>query len=66
MTTTPRISAADLSAKLAREEDTLLVCAYADPNACQQHPIEGALDFQAFEAKLPSLAKDQEIVFYCA
>lgn len=66
MTTTQRISAADLRTKLAREDDTILVCAYADPEACQQHPIEGALDFQTFEAELPSLPKDQEIVFYCA
>jgi hypothetical protein len=28
--------------------------------------IEGALSFNQFKSKLPSISKDQEIVFYCA
>ncbi len=44
----------------------LLVCAYQDEDKCRTMHLEGALFLREFEAKLPSLAKDQEIIFYCA
>jgi hypothetical protein len=44
----------------------LLVCAYDDEEKFKQMKLEGAISLSAFETKLPSLQKSQEIVFYCA
>jgi hypothetical protein len=65
-TAIPRISPSELRQKLARGDGTLFVCAYEDPKACRKYALSGAIDFQTLEKRLPSLAKDQEIVFYCA
>ncbi len=43
-----------------------LVCAYPDEARCKGIKLEGAMDFQEFQSKLPSLDKNQEIIFYCA
>jgi hypothetical protein len=42
----------------------LLVCAYEDESRFRQMQLEGAISFQEFQSKLPTLGKDQEIVFY--
>ena len=42
----------------------LLVCAYEDESKFRKMQLEGAISFNEFKKKLPSLAKDQEIVFY--
>jgi hypothetical protein len=44
----------------------LLVCAYPDENRCKGMMLRGAISYQEFKSRLPSLSKDQEIVFYCA
>ena len=44
----------------------LLVCAYDDEGKFNQNNLEGAIAMSEFESRLPSLSKDQEIVFYCA
>ena len=44
---------------------TLLVCAYDDKDTFKQMQLEGAISFNKFTSRLPSLSKDQEIVFYC-
>jgi len=44
----------------------LLVCAYDDDGKFRQMQLEGAMSLREFKSKLPSLSKDQEIVFYCA
>ena len=45
----------------------LLVCSY-DDETCKGKGVllEGAILLSDFEKKLPSLAKDREIIFYCA
>lgn len=43
---------------------TLLVCAYEDDAKFKKMQLEGAISFNEFKSKLPSLSKDQEIVFY--
>lgn len=48
------------------EVGALLVCAYDDEAKCQKMNLEGSLTLQELEKRLPSLPKDQEIVFYCA
>ena len=43
----------------------LLVCSYED-SKCENILVEGAMLRSQFEAKLPAISKDQEIIFYCA
>ena len=43
----------------------LLVCAYDDEKFKNNH-LQGAISLSDFQAKLPSLSTEQEIIFYCA
>jgi rhodanese-related sulfurtransferase len=43
----------------------LLVCAYDDDAKFKRMQLQGAISLNEFKSKVPSLAKDQEIVFYC-
>lgn len=43
----------------------LLVCAYEDESKFRKMRLQGAISFNEFKSKFPSLSKDQEIVFYC-
>jgi len=43
----------------------LLVCAYDDEDKFKRMRLKGAISLSALKSKLPSLPKDQEIVFYC-
>jgi hypothetical protein len=58
-----RISAEQARVKVQSGE-ALLVCAYED-SKCERLLLEGAMLKSALESKLPSLPKDQEIIFYC-
>ena len=58
-----RISPEEVHQKL-RAGKVLLVCAYEDEAKFEKMQLEGAISFNEFKKKLPSLAKDQEIVFY--
>ena len=49
-----------------RAGKALLVCAYDNEERFRNLQLEGAISFSELRAKLPALAKDQEIVFYCA
>lgn len=44
----------------------LLVCAYEDEQAFRNMHLEGAISLSELQAKVPSLSKEQEIIFYCA
>jgi hypothetical protein len=44
----------------------LLVCAYEDDAKFKKLQLQGAISLIEFKSKLPSLQKEQEIVFYCA
>ena len=44
----------------------LLVCGYDDETKFKMMRLESALSLKEFEARLPKLSKDQEIIFYCA
>ena len=43
----------------------LLVGAYDDEERCAKLHLEGAMSLNEFRSRLPSLSKDQEIIFYC-
>jgi hypothetical protein len=49
----------------AKTGEILLVCGYDDDAQFKEMQLEGAISYKEFEAQLPSLPKDQEIVFYC-
>lgn len=59
-----RVTAEEVYSKL-KSGKTLLVCAYEDEAKFKKLQLEGAISLSAFQLKLPSLSKDQEIVFYC-
>jgi len=65
MTKVSRITPEETYQKL-RVENALLVCAYESEEQFRNLRLEGAISLPEFRAKLPSLSKDQEIVFYCA
>ncbi len=46
--------------------EALLVCAYDDEKKFEAMHLEGAMSLDDFKKRLPSLSKEQEIVFYCA
>ena len=58
-----RISPTEVHQKL-KTGKALLVCAYEDEEKFKKMQLEGAISFNEFKSRLPSLQKDQEIVFY--
>jgi len=58
----PRISVQEAREKVTSKR-ALLVCGY---EKCKKIKLEGAMSFGRFQATLPSLTRDQEIIFYCA
>jgi hypothetical protein len=61
----PRVSPAEAYQKV-KAGTALLVCAYPEDATFRKMQLEGAISFKEFESRLPSLKKDQEIIFYCA
>jgi len=60
-----RVTAEEIHQRL-KSGAALLVCAYEDDAKFKRVQLQGAISLNEFKSKLPSLAKDQEIVFYCA
>jgi len=58
-----RVSAEEVHEKL-KAGNALLVCAYEDESKFKKMGLQGAISLNEFKSKLPSLAKDQEIIFY--
>lgn len=44
----------------------LLVCGYADEQACNKIMLEGAISLKEFESRLAGLNRDQPIILYCS
>ena len=62
----PRISAKETRRKMTGGTNLLLVSAYDSEERFREMELDGALSWPALQSRLPSLPKDQEIVFYCA
>lgn len=60
-----RISPEEVRPKVT-SGSALLVCAYEDDEKCKKLHLEGAIWLTEFKARLHSLPRDQEIIFYCA
>ncbi len=65
MTEPVLINAEEVHNKM-RAGNTLLVCAYDDEEKFKNLHLEGAISLDSFKSGLSAMAKDQEIVFYCA
>jgi hypothetical protein len=61
----PRIAPAESYSRI-KAGQSLLVCAYASDDHCKNIRLARALLPSEFTAKVPTLTKDQEIIFYCA
>jgi len=44
----------------------ILVCSYDNEGLFQKMHLDLSISFGEFRKRLPSLPKDQEIIFYCA
>ncbi|WKZ18771.1 MAG: ArsR family transcriptional regulator [Candidatus Jettenia sp. CY-1] len=60
-----RITPEEAHKKLESHE-AILVCAYEDDVKYKQMQLQEAISLSEFKSRLPSLAKDKEIIFYCA
>ena len=60
-----RITPEDARARV-RAGKALLVCAYPLDRTFEETKLEGAISLKTLEKRLPSVSKDQEIIFYCA
>ncbi len=60
-----RMSPEEVYPKL-KSGKALLIRAYEDDARFKKLQLQGAISLNGFKSKLPSLSKDQEIVFYCA
>ncbi len=45
--------------------EALFVCAYENEELCGRLRLEGALTLGELNARLPGIAREQEIIFYC-
>lgn len=61
----PRIDVEEARRKVAAGQ-ALLICAYEDEGKCGRMRLEGSTTLSELQARLPSLRKDEELIFYCA
>lgn len=61
-----RVSASWTRDHMKAPSPALLVCAYDDEEKCRSMRLPDSLTLRELNDRLPSLSKDQELVFYCA
>jgi hypothetical protein len=49
-----------------RSGQALLVCAYENDATCSRMRLDGAISLRELEARAATLARDRELIFYCA
>ena len=64
MSEAPGITPEDVRSQLSAGDPPLLVCSYGSDIAFQKYNLEGAISAKEFKEKLPTLSKEQKIVFY--
>lgn len=64
MSDVKRITPAEARQKVTSGE-ALFVCAYESEALCRRNHPEGGISQAEFTARLPSLDREQEIIFYC-
>ena len=61
-----RISVPEARRHLQADPNALFVCAYDSDEKFRQNRLDGAFSLADFRAREGNLARDQEIIFYCA
>jgi uncharacterized protein (TIGR02284 family) len=61
-----RISAHQAHRQLTTDTDALLVCAYDDAEKFRANHLAGAISLDDFKSREDSIAKNRQIIFYCA
>ena len=51
---------------IVKAGQAILVCGYEEEEKFRALRLEMGISFAGFQAMLPSLPKDREIIFYCA
>lgn len=59
-----RITVAEAREKVLAGQ-ALLVCAYANEASFARYHLDGAISLAEFKARVDTLPKDREIIFYC-
>lgn len=60
-----RVSVEEAHARTTGNQ-ALLVCAYPDEAKYRMFNLEGSISLSSFQARVASLPRTQEIIFYCA
>lgn len=60
-----RISVEEARRKVSAGQ-ALLVCAYDDEQKCSKINLQGSINMAQFTGRVATMARDQEIIFYCA
>ncbi|MGB3211434.1 MAG: hypothetical protein WBB19_12075 [Desulforhopalus sp.] len=60
-----RVSSSEIRPRVL-SGDALLVCAYESDEKFKAYHLEGAVSFTEFQDMAPKLAKNKELVFFCA
>lgn len=61
----PRITPREIAPRIVTGE-ALLICAYEDDAAFRKLHLQGAIPYSEFAARVGSISKERELVFYCA
>jgi rhodanese-related sulfurtransferase len=64
--TITRITPQQAHAHMRSDASAMLVCAYDSEEEFHQNHLEGAIDLEHFASQADAIAKDREIIFYCA
>jgi hypothetical protein len=56
----------DEARRRVKSGEALLVCAYDDEEKCRRMGLEGAISLAGLRSRVPTLSKQQELIFYCA
>ena len=60
-----RVSVEEARRRTKPGSSSLLVCAYDDEEKCNKIKLEGAISLAELRAKMASVPKDRELIFYC-
>ncbi len=65
MGTIKRVLATEIKKRI-EAGTSVLVCAYGDDEKFNAYHLDGAIPYSEFKARVMDLARDTEIIFYCA
>jgi hypothetical protein len=60
----PEVERISVQDAYANANNALLVCAYSDEAKCRMVNLQGSISLTAFQSRVATLPKTQEIIFY--